>query len=143
MVFFLLNCITNQNVAKIQILKSWLDVLPKPVSLQKDIGQIISVRTVTAKGTLQNCKFKTTEIYLTYSSKENKLFYTVFFLMCLFILGCFAKVIANEKTHGEGKSNNHLSVKVSYWDQRAHVTLINYSVPRTGFISLCLSLVIR
>lgn len=64
--------------------------------------------------------------------------------MCLFIFGCFAKVIANEKTHGEGKSNNHcLSVKVSYWDQRAHVTLINYSVPRTGFISLRLSLVIR
>lgn len=62
--------------------------------------------------------------------------------MCLFIFGYFAKVIANEKTRGEGKSNNHLSVKVSYWDQRAHVTLINYSVPRTGFISLCLSLVI-
>lgn len=64
--------------------------------------------------------------------------------MCLFIFGCFAKVIANEKMSGEGKFNNHyLSVKVSYWDQRAHVTLINYGVPRTGFISLCLSLVIR
>jgi len=37
----------NWNEAKIQILKSRIDILPKPVYLRKDIGQVIYVRAVS------------------------------------------------------------------------------------------------